>query len=174
MACSRISRSMLRGFCVLLRSKGIGGFGVLRRQCGCLIVPTPDRGASRRRWSCGRRRKTLRAPCSCDGWLSKLLDTALSDLRRRTLGQRGAVRPALPEVRLTRGNILQQSSRSSSAPDSSPSRAARATNAHSSGRQISVSKSAGAVSLGLFRYSSNAGASAASRPDCTSHVPYSH
>jgi|SRR5471032_949820 hypothetical protein len=54
MACSRISRSMLRGFCVLLRSKGIGGFGVLRRQCGCLIVPTPDRGASRRRWSCSR------------------------------------------------------------------------------------------------------------------------
>ena len=27
---------------------------------------------------------------------------------------------------------------------------------------------------GLFKYSSNTGASAASRPDCTSHVPYNH
>lgn len=39
------------------------------------------------------------------------------------------------------------------------------------GRQMSVSNSAGGVSRGLLMYSSNAGASAASRPDAGSHVP---
>ena len=43
--------------------------------------------------------------------------------------------------------------------------------AYSNGKQISVNSSPGAVSFGLFKYSSKQGASAASLPDCTSHSP---